>query len=72
MAFNTWCFVFVLVMNFVSLRFGDDVTLPQGVYCDGDPLGLLQQPLFVDYSDLVRVVIVKWNRKSIPVCLLLL
>ena len=72
MASNTWCLIFVLVMNFVSLRFGDDVTLTQGVYCDGDPLGLLQQPLFVDYSDLVRVVMVKWNRKSIPVCLLLL
>ena len=27
---------------------------------------------FVDYSDLVCVVIVKWNCKSIPLCLLLL
>ena len=41
------------------------------VYCVGDPLGLLQQPLFVDYSDLVRLVIVKWNRHSIYFCFLL-
>jgi len=46
-------FRFVLVINFLSLQTGDVVTSTQGVYCDGDPLGLLQQLLFVDYSDLV-------------------
>ena len=64
--------VFVLVFCFILFRLRDLHYGCFGVPCDGDPLGLLQQPLFVDYSDLVRLVIVKWNHHSIYLCFLLL
>ena len=63
---------FALMMNFAFLRFGGNSYTVPGIYCDGDPLGILQQPLFVDYSKFVHVVIVKWNRNSTSLCLLLL
>ena len=59
-------------MNFVFLRFTVINTETQGVYCDGDPLGLLQQLLFVDFSNSVRVVMIKRNHKSFHLYLLLL
>ena len=46
----------VFRVSFVDLKY-------QNVVVDEDPLGLLQQPLFLDCSDLIRVVIVKWNRR---------
>ena len=72
MAVNMCCFCFLLFVSFVFSRFSDDNMNTKGTYCDGDPLGLLKQPLFVDLSDFVRVVIIKWNRKSFCFSLLLL
>ena len=65
-------FFFVLVFSSILFRFCDVTLECSDVRCGGDPLGLLRQPLFVDYSDLVRLVIVKWNRRSIYLCFLLL
>jgi len=69
MAVNTCYFLFVLFTAVLFYRFGDANPNTQSAYCDGDSLGLLQQPFFVDLS---RVVIVQWNRKSFCSCLLLL
>ena len=43
----------------------------QNIFVDEDPLGLLQQPLFLDFSNLIQVVIVKWNHHSFYISLLL-
>jgi len=56
MALDMCCFIFVLVVNFAVLRCHDASKTDQGVYCNGDLLGLLHQPLFVDYSKFVCVV----------------
>ena len=69
----TCCFVFVLAVILAFPRFIVTRTVVHDVHFnEDDPLGLLLQPLFVDYSGFVHVVIVKWNRNSIFLCLLLL
>ena len=55
MAVNTCCFRFVLFVTLQFCRFGEVHPSNHGAYCDGDPLGLLQQPLFVDLSNCDRI-----------------
>ena len=55
----------VLVFSFTVFRPRDVNLGCYNVLCGGDLLVLLQQPLFVYYSNLVRLVIFKWNRHSI-------
>ena len=54
----------VFQVSIVDLKYQD-------IFVDEDPLGLLQQPLFLDCSDLIMVVIVKWNCHSFYTSLLL-
>ena len=66
------CWIFGLLLSSVFFRVCNTNSKYRVTYFDGDPLGLTLQPLFVDYSDLVRLVIVNWNRRSVCLCLLLL
>ena len=59
------CWIFGLLLSSVFFRVCNTNSKYRVTYFDGDPLGLTLQPLFVDYSDLVRVVIVNWNRRSV-------
>ena len=63
--------VFVLLLGLTIFRVSIVDLKYQNVSVDEDPLGLLQQPLFSDCSDLIRVVIFKWNRRSFYISLLL-
>ena len=63
--------VFVLLLGLTIFRVSIVDLKYQNILIDEDPLGSLQQPLFLDSSDLIRVVIVKWNRHSFYINLLL-
>ena len=63
--------VFVLLLGLTIFRVSIVDLKYQNILIDEDPLGSLQQPLFLDSSDLIQVVIVKWNRHSFYINLLL-